>query len=87
MNRFIVAIAAGILALALAACSPSVGQAVGGAVLGGIPVAGASGAVVDPTDSAPAESSAGAPDYGAKKPHDHCGNGTMVHLGSVICSP
>ena len=30
---------------------------------------------------------AGGPDYGAKKPHDHCGNGTMVHLGSVICSP
>ena len=91
MNRIIAAIAAGILSLSLAACSTPAEQAIGGIAMGSLAGAGFSGAMpIQTADTPPGEATtanASGPDYGAKKPHDHCGNGTMVHLGSVICSP
>ncbi|WP_421594124.1 hypothetical protein [Shinella sp. M27] len=91
MNRIIAAIAAGILSLSAAACSTPAEQAIGGVAMGSLAGAGFGGAMPDRTvDAPPGEvttANVSEPDYGAKKPHDHCGNGTMVHLGSVICSP
>jgi len=91
MNRIIAAIAAGILPLLASACSTPAEQAIGGAVIGSIAGAGFNGGMpVETSTTVPGEATttnASGPDYGAKKPHDHCGNGTMVHLGRVICSP
>lgn len=97
MNRIMAAFAVGLLSLS-AGCSTPAEQAIGNAVIGGLAGAGMGGASLGrpgdaagdgaaPSDAATHGTSAGGPDYGAKKPHDHCGNGTMVHLGSVICSP
>ncbi|WP_156386957.1 MULTISPECIES: hypothetical protein [unclassified Rhizobium] len=87
MNRIIAALAAGALAALLAGCSTSAEQATGSTVIGSLAGAGIAAAPVGQAESAVTAEPASAPDYGAKKPHDHCGNGTMVHLGSVICSP
>jgi hypothetical protein len=86
MNRIITAIAAGVLAVSVAACSTPTEQAVDSAVLGSLAGVAIGGPTTDPAGP-PAEGAANPPDYGAKKPHNHCGNGTMVHLGRVICSP
>lgn len=91
MNRIIAAIAAGIPLLSVAACSTPAEQAIGGVAMGSLAGAGFGGAMPERTVVTPpgeaTTANASEPDYGAKKPHDHCGNGTMVHLGSVICSP
>lgn len=95
MSRIIPAISAGILLVTTAACSPS-GQAISGVAgnLAGSVIGSA--AMSQPVAALPANSQTATtaatgkptePDYGSQKPHDHCGNGTMVHLGSVICSP
>ena len=83
MNRIIAAIATGILPLLASACSTPAEQAIAGAGFsGGMPVETSTTVSGEATPT-----NASGPDYGAKKPHDHCGNGTMVHLGRVICSP
>ena len=102
MNRISTAIVAGILSVFAEGCSTPAEQAIGNAVIGSLSgtamdsaLLGRSGEMVGggpSSDSVVANGVAtgrvaGGPDYGAKKPHDHCGNGTMVHLGSVICSP
>lgn len=102
MNRISTVITAGILSIFVAGCSTPAEQAIGNAVigsLGGTAMGSASlGGSREMVGGGPSSDSmaangmatggaAGEPDYGAKKPHDHCGNGTMVHLGSVICSP
>lgn len=91
MDRIIAAIATGILSLSTAACSTPAEQAIGGAVIGSLAGGGFSGGMPVETGATVSggdtTTNASGPDYGAKKPHDHCGNGTMVHLGSVICSP
>ena len=98
MHRIRTAIAAGILSVSAAGCNTPAEHAIGNAVIGSLAGAGMGGASLgrsgEMVGGGPASGSvtangaaAGGLDYGAKKPHDHCGNGTMVHLGSVICSP
>lgn len=87
MNRIIAALATGTLVALLAGCSTPAAQAIGGTVIGSLAGAGIGAAPAGQVESVATAEPASAPDSGAKKPHDHCGNGTMVHLGSVICSP
>lgn len=98
MNKCATALAASALTVLLAACTTPAQHVVGGVVLGslaGSTVGAATGknaafniATTDQIADAPSDRVASAPEYGwSKKPHNHCGNGTMVHLGSVICKP
>lgn len=93
MNRIVRVIAVGMLLPLAAACSTPAGQVVDNAIVGSLAGAGmGSAAMMAPppaaaTAGASGPPAGGGPDYGPQKPQDHCGNGTMVHLGSVICSP